>query len=116
LHRDGAGDYLGGLTYKRTVPLPVPAALFWSVTVYDAHTRSEVDAPQGQAALRSLFEDLSGDGGSVELFFGPEQPAGADGRWIQTLPGRGWFTYFRIYGPGATAFDGSWKPGDMQPS
>jgi hypothetical protein len=28
--------------------------------------------------------------------------------------GKGWFTYFRIYGPGAPAFDGSWRPGDFQ--
>ena len=33
--------------------------------------------------------------------------------WIQTLPGRGWFAYFRIYGPESHAFDGSWKPGDF---
>jgi len=34
----------------------------------------------------------------------PAQPsaetAPAD-RWIQTVPGRGWFCYFRIYGPEA---------------
>jgi hypothetical protein len=116
-HRDASGEYLdGSRTYQLTVPLPVPAGLFWSVTVYDAFTRSEIDAPQARAALRSLFEDLNGDGTTVELWFGPEQPVGADGRWIQTLPGRGWFTYFRIYGPGAAAFDGTWKPGDLQPA
>jgi hypothetical protein len=84
--------------------------------VYDAFTRSEVDAPQAQAALRSLFEDLGGNGETVDLFFGPEQPAGAEGRWIQTLPGRGWFTHFRIYGPASAAFDGSWKPSDLRPT
>ena len=35
--RDKAGAFLdGGKTYKLTVPLPVPAKLFWSVTAYDA--------------------------------------------------------------------------------
>jgi len=30
-------------------------------------------------------------------------------------PGRvSWFVYFRIYGPQASAFDGSWKPGDSE--
>jgi hypothetical protein len=43
----------------------------------------------------------------------PEQPAGAAGRWIQTVPGRGWFCYFRIYGPQQAAFDGSWRPADL---
>jgi hypothetical protein len=98
------------------VPLPVPATLFWSVTAYDAQTRSEVVAPQAQAALRSLFEDLSGGGAdTAELWFGPERPDGADGRWIQTVSGRGWFAYFRIYGPEQAAFDGSWKPSDFEP-
>jgi hypothetical protein len=33
--------------------------------------------------------------------------------WIQTLPAKSSFTYFRIYGPEAPAFDGSWKPEDF---
>ena len=54
--RDKDGAYLdGGKTYKLTVPLPVPGKLFWSVTVYDAETRSpDPDrAEQGGAALTS---------------------------------------------------------------
>lgn len=118
--RDASGAYLdGGRDYKLTVPLPVPASLFWSVTCYDAQTCSEVIADQGKAALRSLFEDIAPDGAdSVDLYFGPTEPAEPDGaadRWIQTVPGRGWFCYFRIYGPEAPAFDGSWQPGDFTP-
>lgn len=112
---DGAGAYLdGSRTYKLTVPLPVPARLFWSVTVYDAETRSQIQTDQAKAALRSLFElkDVSGD--SVDLYFGPQAPAGHESHWIQTIPGKGWFVYFRIYGPQGPAFDGSWKPGDFK--
>lgn len=115
-HRDAAGAYVdGGKSYKLTVPLPVPAGLFWSVTVYDAATRSEIQTKQDKAALRSLFElkDL-GDAKSIDLYFGPKAPAGKEGRWIQTSPGKGWFSYFRIYGPEPPAFDGSWKPGDFE--
>jgi hypothetical protein len=115
-HRDTTGAYVdGGKRYKLTVPLPVPAGLFWSVTVYDAATRSEIKTTQDKAALRSLFElkDLGG-AKSVDLYFGPRAPAGREGRWIQTNPGQGWFTYFRIYGPEQAAFDGSWKPGDFE--
>jgi hypothetical protein len=115
-HRDRAGGYLdGSRTYRLEVPVPVPATLFWSVTAYDARTRSEVVAAQGQAALRSLFEQLSPAGSPVaELYFGPEQAPGGEGRWVQTVPGRGWFAYFRIYGPEKSAFDGSWRPGDFE--
>ena len=62
--RDSTGTYLdGGKNYKLTVPQPVPGKLFWSVTVYDTETRSQVQTDQGKAALRSLFElkDVSSD-------------------------------------------------------
>ncbi len=115
-HRDTTGAFVdGGKTYKLNVPLPAPAGWFWSVTVYDAATRSEIKTAQDQAALRSLFElkDL-GDAKSVDLHFGPQAPPGQEGRWIKTNPGKGWFVYFRIYGPEKAAFDGSWKPGDFE--
>jgi len=112
--RDGSGAYLdGGKTYKLTVPQPVPGKLFWSVTAYDAQTRSEVQTDQDKAALRSMFELKDATGDTVDLYFGPTAPAGQEGRWIKTVPGRGWFAYMRIYGPDQPAFDGSWKPDDF---
>jgi hypothetical protein len=100
--------------YSLTVPLPVPGKQFWSLTVYEAETRSQVRTDQDKAALRSLFElrDIP-ESGTVDLVFGPAAPADAESRWIKTLPGRGWFAYLRIYGPEQPAFDGSWKPGDF---
>jgi hypothetical protein len=113
--RDRSGAYLdGGKTYKLSVPLPVPAGLFWSVTAYDAATRSEVQTDQDKAALRSLFELKDATGDSVDLHFGPSAPAGKESRWIKTAPGKGWFAYFRIYGPKGPAFDGTWKPADFE--
>ena len=94
--------------------------LFWSVTVYDVATRSQVQTDQDKAALRSLFElkadtpSLALGGESADLYFGPTAPAGKEGRWIKTVPGKGWFAYFRIYGPERAAFDGSWKPEDFE--
>ena len=114
--RDQTGAYLdGGKTYKLTMPQPVPVKLFWSVTVYDPDSRSEIVTDQGNAALRSLFElkDLS-NAASTDLYFGPKAPAGKEGQWIKTIPGKGWFAYLRLYGPQDPAFDGSWKPGDFE--
>jgi hypothetical protein len=114
--RDATGVYLdGGKSYKLLIPQPVPGKLFWSVTVYDAQTRSEVQTDQNKAALRSMFElkDVSNTE-PTELHFGPAPPPGKEGQWIKTVPGRGWFAYIRIYGPKQAAFDGDWKPGDIQ--
>jgi hypothetical protein len=114
-HRDKGGAFLdGGKNYKLTVPQPVPAHLFWSVTVYDAQTRSQIQTDQDKAALRSLFELKDKAGSAVELYFGPRAPAGHQGEWIKTIPGKGWFVYFRIFGPERPVFDGTWKPGDFE--
>ncbi|OQP52774.1 hypothetical protein A4H97_24015 [Niastella yeongjuensis] len=113
---DKNGQWLmGDNTYKLTVPTPVPGKLFWSVTIYDTQTRSQIITDQGKAALRSLFELKGKDtGNTIDLFFGPTAPNGKEGEWIQTIPGKGWFTYFRVYGPETSVFDGSWKPGDFE--
>jgi len=115
--RDASGAYLDGArSYRLTVPLPVPAKLFWSVTVYDARTRSQVQTSQDRAVLSSLFD--FGDTSrrqSIDLHFGPTPPADHSDQWIQTRPDAGWFTYFRIYGPEPAAFDGSWQLPDIQP-
>ena len=113
---DGAGAYLdGGKTYRLVVPQRVPAALFWSVTVYDAGTRSQIRTDQGHAALRSMFELIGEpEDAPMELWFGPTPPKGHERRWIKTNAGSGWFVYFRLYGPERAAFDGDWRPGDFE--
>jgi len=114
--RDNNGNTLdGGKSYKLTVPQPVPGKLFWSVTVYDTDTRSQVQTDQGKAALRSMFELKNiPTTQPIDLYFGPTAPAGHENQWIKTIPGKGWFVYFRIYGPEPATFDGSWKPGDFE--
>jgi hypothetical protein len=83
--------------------------------VYDAQTRSQIRTDQNKAALRSMFELVdAGVDAPVELYFGPDAPDGAEGRWIKTIQGKGWFVYFRIYGPEQPAFDGSWQLPDFE--
>jgi hypothetical protein len=40
------------------------------------------------------------------LFAAPE---GWENNWIETLPDKAWFAYFRFYGPEQPYFDLSWK-------
>ncbi len=113
--RDSDGEYLDGAnTYRLTVPLPVPGKLFWSVTVYDARTRSQIQTSQDKAVLSSLFDLHDAAGESVDLHFGPTPPEEGEHLWLQTTPGSGWFVYFRIYGPESEAFDGTWQLPDFQ--
>jgi hypothetical protein len=96
--RDKTGAFVdGGKLYKLTIPQPVPAAPFWSVTVYDPDTRSQIQTDQGKAALRSVVElKDAATTGTTDLYFGPNAPAGKEGRWIKTTPGKGWFVYLRL--------------------
>jgi hypothetical protein len=65
-----------------------------------------------------MFELNGAAPGKDELHLGPSEPGTEKTHWIKTIPGKGpgkgWFVYFRIYGPEAPAFDGSWKPGDFE--
>ena len=114
--RDKDGAYLeGGKTHKLSVPQPLPQRLFWSVTVCDSATRSQIQTDQDKVALRSLVELKNVPGtGATDLYFGPQAPAGRQDQWVKTGPGKGWFVYVRLYGPEGPAFDGTWKPGDFE--
>ncbi len=44
---------------------------------------------------------------------GHNHPRIAAAMIIKTIPGNGWWSAFRIYGPQAPAFDGTWKLNDI---
>ena len=44
----------------------------------------------------------------------PKAPAGFEGNWIETVPGKGFYPLFRFYGPKASVFDGTWKMPDVE--
>jgi hypothetical protein len=50
----------------------------------------------------------------VDVYFGPEPPAGKESNWIQTISGKGWWTYLRLYSPLESWFDHSWQPGAIE--
>lgn len=114
--RDSKGRYLdGGKTYKITLPAPIPAKQFWSFTVYDNQTRSMLETDQKLAGIDSNQKSIkTNSDGSVTVWFGPKAPAGQEGNWVQTWPGKGWNALLRLYGPLEPWFDKTWKPGDFE--
>jgi len=115
-YRDADGEFLSGSkTYRLHIPANVPAANFWSVTLYDASNASGLDNDQPFPSIGSLDDLQYNDDGSVNLYFGSELPANApESNWLKTVPGKGWFTLFRLYSPTEPFFDQSWKPGDFE--
>jgi hypothetical protein len=109
----------GGKTYKVTLPEGIPQANFWSFTLYDNQTRSMLDTPQrypraGSQSYPSPAAEADADG-STTVYFGPKQPDGVKrGNWIQTMPGKGWFTILRLYSPLEPFFTKEWRPSEIE--
>lgn len=109
----------GNKTYKVTLPPNIPAARFWSFTVYDNQTRSFLETPQlypraGSQSYPSPAAKADANG-STTVYFGPKQPTGVErGNWVQTMPGKGWFTILRLYSPLKTFYDKSWRVGEIE--
>jgi hypothetical protein len=114
--KDANGEILyGDKNYKLHIAPNVPAKDFWSIVVYDPQTRSELQTDQQFPNKNSSRGDLVyNDDGSVDLYFGPKAPGGKESNWIQTVPGKAWFTLFRVYGPLQLWFDKSWQLNDFE--
>jgi len=115
VYEDKEGNWLEGSNhYTLHIPANPPAVNFWSITVYDAATRCLIDNPQRNADLSSRKDLIKNADGSVDLYFGPTAPAGKEKNWVQTIAGKNWFVYLRLYGPTTAYFDKSWKMGDVE--
>jgi hypothetical protein len=107
----------GGKTYKVALPPNIPAAAFWSFTLYDNQTRSMLQTPQRfpRAGSQSYPSPAAEADGSTTIYFGPTKPdAAKPGNWIQTMPGKGWFTILRLYSPLETFFTKEWRPSEIE--
>lgn len=52
--------------------------------------------------------------GSYDVYFAPEAPEGKEGNWLQTLPGKSWFTILRVCEPLEPWIDKSRRPGEIE--
>ena len=66
-------------------------------------------------SARSGYDKFkTNEDGSIDLYFGPNVPVGEESNWIQTVSGKGFYPFFRFYGPKEGVFDGSWKMPDIE--
>jgi len=113
-YSDAAGNaFDGSKTYKFHVPANPPMKDFWSFTIYDNQTRAMLQTDQQFPGVDNNKEGLVQNAdGSWDVYFSPEPPKGFENNWVQTIPGKGWNTLFRLYGPLEPWFDNEWYPSD----
>jgi hypothetical protein len=112
---DGTGQPLRGEnTYRLHVPANVPVSQFWAVTLYNTETQAlflNLTRPTLDSLDKSMRKNADG---SVDIYFGPQAPAGQESNWIKTPAGKSWFPWFRFYGPEKAFFEKSWKMPDIE--
>jgi len=113
--RDNKGEYLDGdENYRLTVPANPPVKRFWAVTAYDPMSRSLLDSG-GNITVGSTRDPEMNKDGSVDLYFGPKLPKGANEKnWIKTDPKKGYFVVFRFYGPLEGYIEKTWVMNDFE--
>ena len=105
----------GSKTYKLTIPANPPAKDFWALTMYDNQTRSQLQTSQEFPTVGSQTKGIKKNkDGSCDIYFGPKAPEGYENNWLETIPGKGWFTILRIYGPLQPWIDQTWRPGEIE--
>jgi hypothetical protein len=104
----------GGSNYRLNLPANIPAAMFWSLTLYEAGNASGLANGRLFPSIGSKDTPAQNADGSTDLFLGPKAPEGKEVNWIATVPAKGYFAIIRLYGPTEAAISKSWKPGDIE--
>ncbi|WP_223146285.1 DUF1254 domain-containing protein [Pusillimonas sp. ANT_WB101] len=105
----------GSKTYKLHLPPNVPVNDFWAVTVYDTQTRSLLQTDQPFPTVGSQDKGFEkNEDGSYDVYFAPKAPQGKEGNWLQTVPGKSWFTILRMYGPLEPWINKTWRPSEIE--
>jgi hypothetical protein len=85
---------------------------------YDNQTRSMLQTDQRKPDVGSQSGTVQANpDGSTDIYLGPTPPSGRPHtNWLQTIPGKGFFTILRLYNPLQPFFDKTWRPSEIEPT
>ena len=85
-------------------------AITLSLIAMQAYAEDMLQNEQKKADLSSRMDLIENKDGSVDIYMGPDAPKGKEKNWIPTVPGKAWFTYFRLYYPKQDFLNKTWFP------
>ena len=114
-YRDASGAYLdGGQNYRLRLPAGIPAKNFWSVTVYDAETRSLLQNGQPKPSISTYDQPEVNAGWLHRYLLRPTSARGQRKKLGQDAArDRAGLPIIRFYGPLEPFFEQTWKPDDI---
>lgn len=117
---DADGNQLiGNNDYVLHLDPNVPAANFWSLTLYDADTRGLIRNIEGRANVNNLagaskdMKAVANEDGSYDIYLSSSSSAKKKDNYIQTKNGQKFFAIFRLYGADKAYISGEWKLNDI---
>jgi hypothetical protein len=111
--KDGEA-YDGDKTYRLTVPPNPPVKQYWSVTVYDRELHTLLRDMKRASRSSQIPEMQKNADGSIDVYCGPEPPAGKESNWVPTKPGKEFELMFRLYAPTEALFEKVWALPDVE--
>jgi hypothetical protein len=111
--KDGQ-SYDGAKAYRLRVPPNVPIEQYWSLTAYDRDTHALIKNVDRASRASNASDVKKNADGSVDLYLGPNAPAGQETNWIPTDPARKFELMFRLYGPKPEFFEKKWALPDVE--
>ncbi|OQP38635.1 hypothetical protein A4H97_18095 [Niastella yeongjuensis] len=104
----------GGSTYKLNIPASPPVKLYWSAVVYDRTTHAFLREMKWFSRSSNTPGLQKNTNDSIDIYFGPEAPAGKESNWIPTNRQNQFEVLFRFYGPEEALFNKTWKLPDIE--
>jgi hypothetical protein len=104
----------GSKTYRLHLPANPPANDFWAMTLYDTQTRAPFPSMGGKATVGSQTGVKPNKDGSYDIYYAPRPPKGYETNWLETIPGKSWFTVIRMYGPEEKWINKTWRPSEIE--
>jgi hypothetical protein len=114
-NKDKSGHpFDGNSLYRLSVPANAPVRQYWSVTAYDRETHALIKHMDKASVASTSTGVQQNPDGTVDVYFGPQAPAGKEANWVPTDPKGRFELLFRLYQPEKPLFDKTWKLPDPE--